>query len=126
MEVSHHSPGISPPAQVVLRPRIKVWMQSPTGFGFGSRFVAILEAVDRSGSIKHAAAEVGWSYRHVWSRIKRAEAALGVALVATQVGGPAKERSELTPDARQIVARFHEVRTRLLALASQDSEFANP
>ncbi len=40
-------------------------MQCQNGFGFGSRFVAILEAVDRTGSIKHAAAEVGWSYRHV-------------------------------------------------------------
>lgn len=40
-------------------------MQSEDGFGFGSRFVAILEAVDRTGSIKHAATELGWSYRHV-------------------------------------------------------------
>src|SRR6478735_6959070 len=60
-----------------LRPRIKVWMQCDNGLGFGSRFVAILEAVDRTGSIKHAAADLGWSYRHVWSRVKRAEAALG-------------------------------------------------
>src|SRR4051794_17267685 len=43
-----------PPARPVLRPRIKVWLQGPNGFGFGSRFVAILEAVDRIGSIKHA------------------------------------------------------------------------
>jgi molybdate transport system regulatory protein len=101
-------------------------MQAPNGFGFGSRFVAILEAVDRTGSIKHAAAEVGWSYRHVWSRIKRAEAALDSPLVTTQLGGPGKDRSELTPAARQIVARFHELRTRLLKLASHDPDFADP
>jgi molybdate transport repressor ModE-like protein len=110
----------------ILRPRIKVWMQGPNGFGFGSRFIAILEAVQRTGSIKHAAAEVGWSYRHVWSRIKRAEAALGCTLVTTQLGGPGKDRSELTPAARQIVSRFHELRTRLLNLASRDPDFANP
>ena len=52
-------------------------MQSPNGFGFGSRFIVILEAVERTGSIKHAATEVGWSYRRVWSRIKRTEQALG-------------------------------------------------
>lgn len=110
----------------ILRPRIKVWMQSPDGFGFGSRFIAVLEAVDRTGSIKHAAAEVGWSYRHIWSRIKRAEAALGSTLVTTQVGGPGKDRSELTPYARHVVSRFHELRTRLLDLASRDPDFANP
>ena len=109
-----------------LRPRIKVWLQSENGFGFGSRFVAILEAVDRTGSIKHAAAELGWSYRHVWSRIKRAEEALGCALVTTKLGGQGKDRSELTPDARGVVSRFHELRTRLLDLASRDADFANP
>src|SRR4051812_49810298 len=92
----------------ILRPRIKVWMQSENGFGFGSRFVAILEAVDRTGSIKHAAAELGWSYRHVWSRIKRAEEALGCTLVTTKLGGQGKDRSELTPAARGVVSRFHE------------------
>jgi molybdate transport system regulatory protein len=110
----------------VLRPRIKVWMQCQNGFGFGSRFVAILEAVDRTGSIKNAAVEVGWSYRHVWSRIKKAEAALSCTLVTTKLGGQRKDRSELTPDARQIVSRFHELRKRLLDLASRDADFANP
>src|SRR5947209_4413116 len=93
-----------------LRPRIKVWMQSENGFGFGSRFVAILEAVDRTGSIKHAAAELGWSYRHIWSRIKKAEVALGCTLVTTQLGGPDKDRSELTPAARHILSRYPELR----------------
>src|SRR4051812_13596704 len=110
----------------ILRPRIKVWMQSANGFGFGSRFVGILEAVDRTGSIKHAAAEVGWSYRHVWSRIKRAEEALGCPLVATRVGGQGNERSELTPEAHAVVSRFRELRTRFLTLASRDPDFADP
>jgi molybdate transport system regulatory protein len=100
-------------------------MQCENGFGFGSRFVAILEAVDRTGSIKHAAAELGWSYRHVWSRVKRAEEALGCMLVATQLGGQGKDRSELTPEAHGVVSRFHELRTRLLDLASRDADFAN-
>ncbi len=101
-------------------------MQAPNGFGFGSRFIAILEAVERTGSIKHAAAAVGWSYRHVWSRIKRAEEALACTLVTTQLGGPDRDRSELTPAARHVVSRFHELRTRLWGLASRDPDFANP
>jgi molybdate transport system regulatory protein len=124
--VSSSSRRESQPAGIVLRPRIKVFMQAENGFGFGSRFVAILEAVHRTGSIKHAAAEQGWSYRHVWSRIKRAESALGCRLVTTRLGGQGKDRSELTPEAIQIISRFHEVRNRLLDLASRDADFANP
>ena len=101
-------------------------MQCLNGFGFGSRFIAILEAVDRTGSIKHAATEVGWSYRYVWSRIKKAEEALACTLVTTQLGGPGKDRSELTPAARQIIRASHDLRTRLLDLASRDPDFANP
>ena len=33
---------------------------------------------------------------------------------------------ELTPTARQVVSRFHELRARLLALASRDPDFADP
>lgn len=126
MDLSPHPGPDSQPGGPLLRPRIKVWMQCENGFGFGSRFVAILEAVDRTGSIKHAAADVGWSYRHVWSRIKRAEEALGCPLVASKVGGQGKDRSELTPDARAVVSRFHELRSRLLDLAARDAEFARP
>jgi molybdate transport system regulatory protein len=109
-----------------LRPRIKVWLQCDNGLGFGSRFVAILEAVDRTGSLKHAAADQGWSYRYVWSRVKRVEAALGYSLVNSKVGGQGKDRSELTPAGRDVVSRFHRLRTRLLDVASREAEFGNP
>jgi molybdate transport system regulatory protein len=109
-----------------LRPRIKVWLQCENGLGFGSRFVAILEAVDRTGSIKHAAADLGWSYRHVWSRIKEVEAALGDKLVVTRRGGQGTDRSELTPFGHDAVSRFRELRGRLLKLASREEEFGQP
>ena len=112
-----------PPGPMRLRPRIKVWLQCENGVGFGSRFVAILEAVERTGSIKHAAADRGWSYRHVWSRIKRIEGALGCRLVTSKLGGSGSERSGLTAEGRDVVARFHALRGQLLALASREAAF---
>jgi hypothetical protein len=47
-------------------------------------FGEILRAVDRTGSIKQAAAEMGKNYRHVWARIKEADAARGGTLVETR------------------------------------------
>jgi molybdate transport repressor ModE-like protein len=101
-------------------------LQCDNGLGFGSRFIAILEAVERTGSIKHAAADLGWSYRHVWSRIKEVETALGCKLVTTRLGGQGKDRSELTTAGRDVVSAFHQLRSRLLDVTSRDAEFRKP
>lgn len=111
-----------PPESPALRPRVKVWFEAADGFGFGSGFVAILQAVEREGSIKLAASTLGRSYRHIWDRIKRAESALGRPLVATQVGGQGAQRSHLTPDAQALVADFLALRDRMIAV--MEAEFA--
>jgi molybdate transport system regulatory protein len=89
-----------------LVPRIKVWLELGGRYAFGLGLVEMLQAVDRSGSIKRAAAALGKSYRHVWGRIKEAEDTLGQQLVETQVGGRGSSRSTLTPWARQLVSGF--------------------
>src|SRR5439155_5623497 len=78
-----------------LVPCLKVWLEVGGDYAFGLGIGEILQAVDRAGSIKQAAADLGKSYRHVWSRIKQAEQALGRQLVRTQVGGQGKQRSSL-------------------------------
>jgi molybdate transport system regulatory protein len=70
-----------PPASLV--PRVKVWLEVGGQYAVGLGISEILLAVDRTGSIKQAALEVGMSYRHVWERVKEAEGALGLALVET-------------------------------------------
>ncbi len=105
-----------------LSPRVKVWFEAEGGFGFGSGFIAILQAVERSGSIKQAADDLGRSYRHVWDRIKAAEQALGQTLVETQVGGQGTRRSVLTDRARQLIGDFLAIRDRMIAV--MEEEFA--
>ena len=110
-----------------LRPRVKVWLEAEgSDFGFGSGLIAILEAVDRLGSIKEAAGDQGRSYRHVWARIKRAEQALGMPLVETRVGGPVPNRSDLTGEARRIVREFRDLRARMIAALERESSAHRP
>src|SRR5262249_41360323 len=71
-------------------------------------------------SIKQAAADLGKSYRHVWGRIKQAEAALGRPLVETRVGGRGTQRSCLTPEAERLVAAFRTFRPRMMQLLPQE------
>src|SRR5438309_2220310 len=86
-----------------LVPRVKVWLEYRGHYAFGFGICEILKAVDRAGSIKQAAGDLGKSYRYVWGRIKEAEHALGQLLVQTQVGGQGSQRSALTEAARQLV-----------------------
>ena len=105
-----------------LAPRLKVWLEVGGRYAFGLGISEILQAVDRAGSIKGAAAELGKSYRHVWGRVKEAEGALGRRLVQARVGGRGARRSCLTPEARRLVTAFGALRERMFRLAR--AEFA--
>jgi molybdate transport system regulatory protein len=106
-----------------LTPRVKVWFETDGGFSFGFGLIAILQAVERAGSIKQAAADLGQSYRHIWGRIKEAEKAVGVPLVESQVGGQLAHRSSLTPDGQNLIRDFLAIRSRMVEV--MDREFAD-
>ncbi len=112
-----------PSRPTALLPRIKVWLEAEGCYAFGLGLAQILQAVERTGSIKGAAADLGKSYRHIWGRVKEAERALGRPLVATHVGGRGVQRSSLTPLARRLVADFLALRARLTQLVQ--TEFAD-
>ena len=68
----------------------------------------LLQAVHEHGSIRHAAAALGASYRHVWGALKRWEATLGEPLVIWTQGQPAR----LTPFADRLLWAETRARTR--------------
>jgi len=103
-----------------LAPRVKVWLEAEGRYGFGFGISEILQAVERAGSIKQAAADVGKSYRYVWGRIKEAERVLGRQLVVTRVGGKDVQRSALTDTARRLVSDFLAIRSRMLQVVEQE------
>jgi molybdate transport system regulatory protein len=111
-----------PPARKTKRltPRVKVWLEVVGRYGFGFGVSEILRAVERAGSIKQAADDLGKSYRYVWGRIKDAEQAIGQALVETQVGGQGTQRSSLTEPAKQLVADFLAMRDRMIQVMEQE------
>jgi len=113
----HTRPSRKPPPLV---PRVKVWLETEGRYAFGFGISEILQAVDRAGSIKQAANDLGKSYRYVWGRIKKAEHALGQALVEAQVGGKGPHRSSLTPAARQLTDDFLAMRDRMSEVVRQE------
>ena len=84
--------------------RRKVWIELNGRFAIGEGGAGLLRELDREGSLAAAARRVGWSYRHAWGYIRRAEGVLSVPLVATRPGKGSARGAVLTDAARHIVA----------------------
>ncbi len=86
---------------------------------------ALLAAIRQSGSIRQAAAHLGFSYRHVWGELKRWEGALGQPLIVWKKGRHAR----LTPFGEKLAWAETRARARIApriqSLASElESAFA--
>jgi molybdate transport system regulatory protein len=112
-------PRVKPPRKALM-PRVKVWLEIDGSYAFGYGLCEMLQAVEQAGSIKHAARDLGKSYRYVWGRIKEAEKTLGRQLVETQVGGKDEQRSSLTPEARRLAADFQALRRRMIETVKRE------
>ncbi len=102
-------------------PRAKVWLEVDGQYVFGRGISDILKAVEKTGSIKAAASQLGKSYRYVWAKVKEAEKALGALLVDTRVGGKDARRSDLTELGSDLVQDFDALRRQIFDLV--DDEF---
>lgn len=83
------------------------------------RLCALLQGVDRLGSIRQAAAALQFSYRYAWGLLKRAESRLGTPLLTRQVGGAAGGGAVLTEAGRELLNRYHAFRLQVEAGASR-------
>jgi molybdate transport system regulatory protein len=108
------------PAASGLHPRIKVWLETNGRYGFCNGMCQMLQAVERTGSIKQAACELGRSYRYVWGRIKSAEQVFGRQLVETHIGGKDTQRSSLTAAAKHLVTAFLALHARITDVLGEE------
>jgi molybdate transport system regulatory protein len=96
-----------------LAVRHKVWFERGTRFALGDGGLALLYAIDSTGSVRAAAEEVGWSYRHALGYVTNAERAFGRPLVARARGGNDHGGAALTAAARDFLRRYSTFRGRL-------------
>jgi molybdate transport system regulatory protein len=81
-------------------------------FAIGEGGIALLAAIDADGSLACAARRVGWSYRHAWGYVRRAEQVLNVVLLSTRNGKGSARGTTLTPVARTLMRRLSRYRRR--------------
>ena len=99
-----------------------MWLNWDGAFLMGPRYLRFLEAVERTGTIREAGREVGWSYRTCLNRIRAMERVLGAkVLITTRGGHRGGGGARLTADARRLARLF--ARWRHTALRSSDAAF---
>src|SRR5688572_10232688 len=93
--------------------RTKVWLEHEGRFVMGDGGLRLLEAIEGLGSLAAAVRAMGWSYRHAWGYLRRAETVLGVALLEGRAGHGAARGARLTAPGRRLRARLAAARARV-------------
>ena len=93
--------------------KTKVWIELNGRFAIGDGGLRLLLAIETTGSLAAAVREIGWSYRHAWGYLRRAEGVLGVRLVASRPGKGAARGTVLTDHALLLLERLVELRRQI-------------
>ena len=89
-----------------MRIKSKIWLDEGGEQVMGGGKASILRAIERTGSINKAAAELKMSYRHAWSYIKSAEERLGKPLIEKVRGGKNGGGAYLTDFAKELIKKY--------------------
>lgn len=73
---------------------------------FGPGPMRLLRGVEESGSLHRAAKAMGMSYSKAWTLLGRLEEEWGFPLLERSPGGPGGGGSVLTPEGRDLLARY--------------------
>jgi len=98
---------------IAARVKTKVWLEVDGRFVAGDGGLYLLRGIEQHGSLSAAVREIGWSYRHAWGYLRRAEEALGTPLTRPRPGKGATRGSVLTEYGRLLLQRLVELRGRV-------------
>lgn len=87
-------------------PGHKLWLEHDGRLVMSDYRVRLLELIAESGSLAHAATELGLSYRRAWGKVKELEANLGIPLVQSEVGGSGGGHTTLSPEGQALAAAY--------------------
>lgn len=73
--------------------------------GFGTGIVQLLEAIERTGSIRKACSEMDMAYSKSWKILTKTEEEFGIRLLERN----GRFGSLLTEDARKLISRYRSV-----------------
>lgn len=89
--------------------KAKFWLTLGPRTLFGDGKAALLESVDRLGSLRRAAGSMGMSYRHAWGLLRELDTAAGFPFLEHSGEGP-RTTLQLTADGRRFLDAYRRFR----------------
>ncbi len=99
---------------------IKVTLVLNSGSRIGPGKAALLESIERTGSISAAARAMGMDYKRAWMLIDSLNQAFTSPAVERTTGGTGGGGAVLTPLGADLVARYRKLEARVAKLAAAD------
>jgi molybdate transport system regulatory protein len=93
-----------------VRVAYRIWLDND-GKAFGEGPYRLLKGIEKTGSLRQAAAEHCISYRKAWLILKDIEKRLGFQIVERQVGGVSGGGSVLTTSGKALMRRYERFRS---------------
>lgn len=106
-------------APVAVRLRIDLGPDCSIGPGK----IALLEQIERSGSLSKAARNLKMSYRRAWLLLEDLNRTVGQPVTTASVGGAGGGGAHITPFGQHLVAAFREIERGTLGLATQQLDW---
>src|SRR6476469_4957976 len=98
------SSDVTPPSD-----RLSIRLDLASGARIGPGKVAVLEEIDRSGSISAAGRALRMSYRRNWELVADLNRSLGTPVVETAAGGSGGGGAVLTRAGKAIIERYRAI-----------------
>ena len=98
---------------IAAQVKTKVWLELGGEFFAGDGGIHLLGGIVRLGSLARTVREIGWSYRHAWGYLRRAEHALGTPVVRNRPGRGSARGMELTETGHLLLERLRALRDRI-------------
>ena len=101
----------------ILGVRLRIDIGPDCSIGPGK--IALLEQIERSGSLSKAARILKMSYRRAWLLLEDLNRTLGQPVTTASIGGAGGGGARITPFGRHVVATFREIENAAMGAAAQ-------
>ena len=91
--------------------RFRIRINKGKQIAVGPGKIDLLEAIIDTGSITHAARQLGMSYRRAWLLVDEMNRAFRSPVVATAKGGPSGGRTVATALGEEVIRRYRTMET---------------
>jgi molybdate transport system regulatory protein len=85
---------------------MRIWVDKDGQEIIGPGIYNILKTLEETGSIASATRKLGYSYKFIWTYIKKLEDVLGVPLVESRRGGKERGVTELTEVGKLLLSYY--------------------